>query len=116
MPAMLPPDYHGGRNDGSVFDELFAKEQPTEVIHDVGNGFHAGGEGGSNLSPVTKEASVFEVYHRGGIQFHVHFTWSFNCSGEPEANQFCAIFQRLPARFGKGMIQTFASRYCDAKA
>src|SRR5580704_17485844 len=97
-------------------ESSFPKEQPADVINNVGNSFSERRENRSDLSSVTEQPSVFEIYHRGGSQIHVHFTWSLKHSGKIKADNFCAVFQGFPVRSRQIVLEGFTSGNLNLEA
>lgn len=109
---MSPSVYHDGGNDGSVQKPgfSFTKEFNAKMIDDVFD--HSSGLVNYIFDNafIAGKASISELYCRGSLNLHVHFTVTAKLKSE----HFCSIFRRLPFGFGNLMGKDAATR-CNGK-
>jgi hypothetical protein len=78
----------------------FRKKPLTEIINDFFNESATAIDNFLDNATIATQASIGELYRRGHIDFHIHFSWSRICLGEIKSENFCAIFSCLPIVIG----------------
>lgn len=74
-----------------------SKKQLFEIVNDGRNEVDGIAHDLKNIGSIAQAVSVGEHYFHNRLNIHIHFRWLL-CGVDHEADEFCAIFQRLPMR------------------